>query len=857
MSKFYTAVHTVGNTVVEIGYENGKRVVNKTQFQPTLFVPSLKKGARWHSLEGIPLEAFQPGDIGDCREAIDRYSSVANFKIYGNTDWTAQYIGDQYPGEVPYVYKDLRVGFIDIETESENGFPSLEDPNERINAITVENDGKRVSFALQEFDLPGVECHVFADERSMLRAFLEYWETHYPDIITGWNIRFFDIPYIYKRVVKLFDEKTAKRLSPIRKIQEKIVNRKGKDHTVFDLLGVATLDYYELYIKFTYTNRESYSLNHIANVELGEEKLDYSEHDSIKDFYTKDFQKFMEYNSHDVTLVQKLDKKLKLLELVVALAYNAKVNFTDTFSQVKTWDCIIYHHLASKFIAVPLKPEVEEKSEQFQGAYVKDPQVGMHNWIVSFDLDSLYPHLIMQYNISPETKDALGKRNTLDPDHVLNPHSETAQTQFLRVQDHQQAAVEKNLAIAANGVYFKRDKQGFLPELMETMYEERKMYKEKMLEAKRALKALDATASATKREELEYQISKYHNFQLVRKIQLNSAFGAVGNQYFRYYDIDCAEAITVSGKLSIRWIEQELNKFLNRMAGTTDVDFVVASDTDSVYLCMDNVVQRIFAGKSIPDAKITETLEKLCKDKIEPFIQQRYEELAKTMNAYAQKMHMKRESICSKGIWTAKKRYMLNVMMGEEGVLLKEPELKIMGIETARSSTPQIVRKALKTAISLIMNQGEKAVQDFVEQFRDQFDQAGIDDIAFPRSVSGMDKYSCKTGVYKKSTPIAVKGSLLFNHFLYENGLEKKYRPIGEAEKIKFVYLKEPNPLSFVSGNEHVISFGTQIPKELHLDKYVDRDLQFEKSFEDPLKTILDVLQWSIRKTPSLEDFFV
>lgn len=491
MSKFYTAVHTVGNTVVEIGYENGKRVVNKTTFQPTLFVPSLKKGARWHSLEGVPLEAFQPGDIGDCREAIDRYSSVANFKIYGNTDWTAQYIGDQYPGEVPYVYKDLRVGFIDIETESENGFPSLEDPNERINAITVENDGKRVSFALHEFDLPNVECHVFGDERSMLRAFLEYWETHYPDIITGWNIRFFDIPYIYKRVVKLFDEKTAKRLSPIRKIQEKIVNRKGKDHTVFDLLGVATLDYYELYIKFTYTNRESYSLNHIANVELGEEKLDYSEHDSIKDFYTKDFQKFMEYNSHDVTLVQKLDKKLKLLELVVALAYNAKVNFTDTFSQVKTWDCIIYHHLASKFIAVPLKPEVEEKSEQFQGAYVKDPQVGMHNWIVSFDLDSLYPHLIMGFNISPETKDKLGKRNTLNPDFIISPDSEEAGKQFIRYQDHYEYAQKYNTTIAANGVYFTRDKQGFLPELMETMYEERKMYKEKMLDAKRELKKIE------------------------------------------------------------------------------------------------------------------------------------------------------------------------------------------------------------------------------------------------------------------------------------------------------------------------------------------------------------------------------
>jgi hypothetical protein len=286
------------------------------------------------------------------------------------------------------------------------------------------------------------------------------------------------------------------------------------------------------------------------------------------------------------------------------------------------------------------------------------------------------------------------------------------------------------------------------------------------------------------------------------------------------------------------------------------MDFVIASDTDSVYLCLDKVVQKIFT-KPATDAKITETLEKLCKDKIEPFIGSRYEELAQRVNAYAQKMRMKRESICSKGIWTAKKRYMLNVMMGEDGVLLKEPELKIMGIETARSSTPQIVRKALKTAIGLIMNRGETAVREFVCTFRNEFDAAPVDDIAFPRSVTGMDKYSCKTHVYKKSTPIAVKGSLLFNHFLTKNGMDKKYRLIGEADKIKFVYLKEPNPLSHVSGKEQVISFGTQIPKELQLDKYVNRDLQFEKSFKDPLKTILDVLQWSIENQPTLEDFFV
>ena len=855
MAEFYTAIYIIGNDIAEIYYKDGKRHTRRVAFQPSLFAPSLTKTAIWHSLEGIPLDEWSPGSISDCKDVIDGYSTVSNFKIYGNTDWSAQYIAKTYPGEVQYDYKQLRIGFLDIETECEDGFPSITNPNERINAITIEIDDKRISFALNEFDLPGVECHVFGDERDMLRAFLEYWELHYPDIITGWNIRFFDIPYIHGRIVKLFDQKTARRLSPLKRIQEKIVNRKGKDHTVFDLLGVATLDYYELYIKFTYTNRESYSLNHIANVELGEAKLDYTEYDSIHEFYTKDFQKFMEYNSHDVTLVQKLDKKLKLLELVVALAYNAKVNFTDTFSQVKTWDCIIYHHLAAKKIVIPLKPEAEEKGEQFEGAYVKDPQVGMHKWIVSFDLDSLYPHLIMGYNISPETKDKLGKRNTLSPDHILNPDTEEAQKQFIRYQDHYEYAQKHNTTIAANGVYFTKDRQGFLPELMETMYEERKLYKEKMLDAKRQLKALSESATE-ERSRLDFEITKYHNFQLVRKIQLNSAFGAIGNPFFRFYDIDCAEAITVSGKLAIRWIEQELNKYLNKLVGTTDVDFVIASDTDSVYLCLDRVVQKIFKN-STTDAKITETLEKLCKDKIEPFISSRYEELARRVNAYAQKMHMKRESICSKGIWTAKKRYMLNVMMGEDGVLQKEPELKIMGIETARSSTPQIVRKALKTAISLIMNKGETAVQKFVEEFREEFEVAPIDDIAFPRSVTGMEKYSCRTGVYKKSTPIAVKGSLLFNYFLTKNGMDKKYQLIGEADKVKFVYLKEPNPLSVVSGKEQVISFMNQIPKELNLDKYVNRDLQFEKSFKDPLKTILDVLYWNIESRPSLEQFFV
>jgi len=856
MSEFYTSVHLVGNDIKEIYYCNGKRSTRTVRFQPTLFTPSLKRDVEWHTLEGIPLEAYKPGDVADCREVFTTYENVENFQIYGNEDYVAQYIAERYSGEIPYNYADLRVAFLDIETECEDGFPSLTEYNERVSAITVEMDGVRHSFAIHDFSIPDVECHVFGDEQDMLESFVEYWEQNYPDIVTGWNIRFFDIPYLYGRIAKIIDQKTAKRLSPFRQVRDRVINRKGKDHNVYDLVGVATMDYYELYIKFTYTNQESYSLNNIASVELGEAKTNYEEYDGIKDFYTKDWQKFMEYNNQDVVLVQRLDKKLKLMELVVAMAYNAKVNFMDIFSQVKTWDSIIYHHLNDKKIAIPLKVSGEEQDTQFQGAYVKEPIVGLHEWVVAFDLDSLYPHLIINYNMSPETKHKMGKRNTLKPEDILHPESYDAQTNFIRLEDHQKFAKENNIAITSNGIYFKREKQGFLPELMETMYSERKMYKEKMLDCKAELKSLPSTATKKERELLEYKISKYNNFQLCRKIQLNSAYGAIGNRWFRYYDLDIAEAITISGQLSIRWIEKALNEFVNKMVGTTGKDYVAASDTDSIYLCLDKVVQKVFAGKMPSQERIAEVIQKICEDKIEPYIEAKYQELANTMNAYKQKMHMKRESISTKGIWTAKKRYMLNNIMGEDGVLLKIPELKIVGIETARSSTPLMVRTALKTAISIVMNKTELDVQEFAKDFRNKFNKASIQDIAFPRSVSGLDRYECTTAVYKKGTPIAVKASLLFNDYLEKNNLEKKYRKIAEADKIKFIYLKEPNPFSIVSGKEQVIAFMQHIPKELHLDKYVNRDLQFEKSFKDPLTRILDVIQWSVEKISTLESCF-
>jgi DNA polymerase elongation subunit (family B) len=457
----------------------------------------------------------------------------------------------------------------------------------------------------------------------------------------------------------------------------------------------------------------------------------------------------------------------------------------------------------------------------------------------------------MQYNISPEMKyPSKTDKIKIPLEHIINSDTEEAKKQFIQIKDQQEYATPLNLSITANGVFFYKSRQGFLPALMEKMYEERKMYKEKMIEVKKKLKSFGDDISSKEKQKLEYEISKYHNFQLVRKIQLNSAFGAVGNQYFRYFDIDLAEAITLSGQLSIKWIENKINKFLNEKLKTNDIDYIIASDTDSLYISLERLVQKYFKDTNDKE-KIVNFLNKVCNDMLQPFIDNSFDELANTMNSYAQKMSMKRESIASKGIWTAKKKYMLNVLMGEESIYLKTPELKVMGVEMVKSSTPQIVRNSLKSCIDLIMNKSKTDLQKFVQDFRKDFKSFLPEDIAFPRSCNHLMEYSDVKTIFKKATPIAVKGALLYNNFIKENKLSKKYPIIKDGEKIKFIYLMIPNPLG-----HPVVSFPQTIPPEFDLLDYIDYDTQFEKTFLDPLQLILDTIGWELEEKITLESLF-
>ena len=830
---FYTNVQLVGDDLLYLGYEEGpggllERIQRKMKFSPTLFVVTDKE-TNYKTLDGRYAKPIKFESVREARGFIDKYRDVEGFDVHGYDRYLYQYISEEFPGEVDYNLKTLKITSLDIEVACENGFPNVQECAEPLLSITVQDyTTKRIKvWGTRPYvtDRKDVEYNYCDGEEHLLRSFLAYWQTSFPDVLTGWNVELYDIPYICGRLERLFGSKEMKQISPWGIVHREEMEIKGRSQIIYNIYGINVLDYLDLYKKFTYTNQESYRLDHIAFVELGQNKVDHSEFENFKEFYTRDWQKFIDYNIVDVELVLRLEEKMKLVELAIALAYDAKVNLKDVYFQVRMWDTLIYNFLRDKNLVVP-PAKRSSKDEKYAGAYVKEPIPGRYDWVVSFDLNSLYPHLIMQYNISPET--LVDRRHpTATVDRILN----------------QIDTPDPRYCLCANGSQYRKDIHGFLPEMMQKIYDERVQSKKLMLMAKQEYEKNPSI-------EIEKAISKYNNIQMARKIQLNSAYGAIGNQYFRYYNLANAEAITLSGQVSIRWIENKMNQYLNKLLKTENEDYVIASDTDSIYLCLDVLVNRVFDVQDVPKSRIVKFLDDACKNQIEPFITKSYEELAKYANAYEQKMFMKRENIADRGIWTAKKRYILNVW-DSEGVRYKEPKLKMMGIEAVKSSTPAPCRKAIKEAMTIIMSKTEEDPITYIDSFRDEFDSLPPEDIAFPRSVNGLSKFRSHTTVYSKGCPIHVRGALLYNFHVSKKKLEHKYPLIQEGEKIKFILLRQPNKI-----NQNVISFLNTFPTELELENSIDRDTQFKKAFLDPLQIILDVIGWKTEKVSNLEFLF-
>jgi DNA polymerase elongation subunit (family B) len=841
--KYYTNVAIQGNSILYRGVKNGRRVKGKVDYSPTLFLPT-KKETPWHTLSGEPLEARMFETIKQARDFVKRYEEVENFTIYGNDRYEYAFIAQEFPGQIDWDISQIDIAILDIEVGSENGFPDPYIADQPITAISIRRlNGGTIVYGCGDFNNydDNVTYKKFKDEWSLCRGFVEDWQANCPDVISGWNIDFFDIPYIVNRFNRVLGEEYTRKLSPWNNVWERNFVLKGQQKKMYNITGVAALDYIELYKWYAPggKSQESYKLDYIASVELGKKKIDYSEYDNLHQLYKLNYQKFIEYNIVDVQLIVDLEDKLKLIELALTLAYDTKTNYEDVFAQTRMWDSLINAYLLERKIVVP--PRItKNKDSAFEGAYVKEPQTGMHHWVASFDLNSLYPHLLIQYNISPET--------------LVEPQDYTRE---MRAIVSEGVSVEKLLnrridtsgldgvTLTPNAQFFRTDKQGFLPAMMEEMYEDRKKFKKMMIDAK---KDYQKEKDPKKKYEIEKLIARYNNLQLAKKVSLNSAYGALGSQYFRFYDLRMALAVTLAGQLSIRWIEGKLNKYLNELL-KTDKDYVIASDTDSIYLNLGPVIDK-FVPKGKETSEVITIMDKICEDKIQPFIDKSYEELASYIKAFSQKMQMKREALADKGIWTAKKRYILNVY-NNEGVAYEEPQMKVMGLEMIKSSTPSAIREKMSQLIQLLLTTDEETIQEFIREFREDFKKLPVEDISFPRGVNGIREYSDATTLYKKGTPIHVKGAILYNHYLRQKNLTEKYPLIQEGEKIRFTYLKQPNPVK-----DTVISYPVRLPKELGVNEYVDYELQFEKSFIEPVKTILDLIDWKIEKSNSLDMFF-
>lgn len=845
---FYTNVQSIGGHILYRGVMDGKRVKQKIDYSPSLYIPS-KRVTGVTNLDGDYLDQKVFGNIREARDYVKKFDNVSGAtKIYGQTRFEYAFIADQHKGMVDYDPDKVLVAVIDIEVGSENGFPDPYEANEPITAICVTYlNGDTYVFGCGDYEVQEKETYVKCrDEWTLCKKFMQLWTANCPDIVTGWNTKFFDVPYLVNRFRKILGEDETKKLSPWNYITERKTIINGREMIAYGFLGVEQLDYIELYKWYAPggKSQESYRLDNIANVELGERKLSYDEYDNLHSLYRLNFQKFIEYNIKDVQLIIKLEDKLKLIELAITLAYDTKCNFEDVFAQTRMWDSMTYSYLFERNIIVPPR-EIKEKDSAFEGAYVKEPQVGLHEWVASFDLNSLYPHLMMQYNISPET--------LIEPENYTQEMRDVL-SQGVSVNSMLASKVDTSklhgVTITPNGQFFRTDIQGFLPKMLEEMYVDRSKFKKMMLASKQEL---ENETDSTKRYELEKRIAKYNNLQLAKKVSLNSAYGALGSQYFRFYDLRMALGVTSAGQLSIRWIENKINQYMNKILGTEGKDYVIASDTDSIYLRLGDLVNKVYGVDGVvkmPKQKVIDFMDRVCEDKIQPYIDKSYKELADYVHAYDQKMQMKREGLSDKGIWTAKKRYILNVY-NNEGVQYKEPQLKVMGLEMIKSSTPSAIREKMSDAVKLMVTGTQEDIHTFIAEFREQFKKLPPEDISFPRGLNGLNTYADAVTLYKKGTPIHVKGAILYNTNLKRLNLTKKYPLIQEGEKLKFTYLKMPNPFK-----DTVISYPGRLPPEFGLQDFIDYDTQFDKAFLEPIKIILNCMGWTTEKTNSLEGFF-
>jgi DNA polymerase elongation subunit (family B) len=767
---------------------------------------------------------------------------------------TTRVLVDIYDSDIPSAGN--RTMTFDIEVEMISGLPNTFDAKNEITAIAshdsvtklydvfVLDKARKVKNTAQQFNKDGrsVSVHIFDNEKNLLLAFLTYYQGVNPTILTGWNIDFFDIPYLYNRIKRVCGEGHAKRLSPISETFYSPYRQR------WSFGGVSILDYINLYKNYNYGLESSYTLDHIAKKELGRGKIEYE--GSLDDLFENDLEKFIEYNIVDVDLVVSMDEKLQFIELCRAICHAGFVPYEDYMFSSKYLEGACLAYLKKKGLVAPNKPKDRKEKmqalrdnneEKFIGAYVKEPIVGKYDWIYDLDLTSLYPSIIMTLNISPETK--IGKISNWEPEdwvrgidknYTIIGKDDTYEYSSSELRD---VIKDSNLGVAANGVLYNQDKPGLIADILDTWFKQRVEF--------RKLESQYGEAGDTEKYEF------YAKRQLVQKILLNSMYGVLGLPAFRFYDIDNAEAVTITGQTVIKKTAEMANIKYWKELGTKE-DYNVYIDTDSIYMMAEPLVKHRFPEyKTFDEQRMADEVNTIA-DETQTFLNNFYDLLSERFFCIPKDKHrfeIKKEYISKAGFWVAKKRY-AQWMVLKNGI--KCDKLDVKGLDVVRSSFPKAFQGFMSTMLKdILMGKDNDYIDKTLIEFKNSLPTLPVKTIAKGGAIKELSKYDngkwrkdsgLQIAVFEKGTPAHVKAGIAYNRLLKFFNSPFKHEPIRDGDKVKWVYLRQ-NPL----GLDTVAFKDYNDPKEImdFIEQYIDRDMIYKAELENKLDDFYNALKWN------------
>ena len=824
--------------------ENGKRITLDSTFEPYIYLET-NNHPDTTSIFNTKLKKKRFKNQAE-RSRYLKDNKVT--RVFENLNIQQQFLIDTFwkENEKPeFTKNDLKVLFIDIETYSPDEFPKPEDPQHPINVITVYDSIRKhfITWGLKPYNKKN-ESHTYIyckTEKDLLSKFLSYFTSDYPDILSGWNSEFFDVPYIVNRITRILGEDETKRLSPVGYIRPiTFTGRFGREQVHWHLEGVSCVDYLDIYRRFCPTLRESYKLDAIGQTELGESKIDYGD-TNLASLADDNWELFVDYNVQDVNLLVRLESKLQYLQLLRMIAYAGLTTFEGALGSLSVITGLCAIRARTRDQRIPTFNKTNTSEEQNAGAYVGEPRKGFQEHIVSFDANSLYPNVMITLNLSPETK--VGSIIDKTDKDVTIKHV-NGQTFTLSHKSFVDFIQKEEIAISKAKVLFTQKEKGIIPITVDHFYKKRVEIKKKLNALKRKIVNIEKTAPEYAK--LKQEIDNLNITQHTIKILINTIYGYFGNKHSPLGDDELAESITLTGQAVIKESNRLLENYIKERAKLTDQDIledtpIIYNDTDSSYISIKHIVKNTGLKMLDSKGKINQEYYKQVQD-IEDYLNENIIKWGQqALGSKDCRFVFKREAIADSGLFLQKKRYVLHVL-DEEGIPCDK--FKYTGVEVVRTTMPAPIKPYVKKIIeTMLLTRDLTTTNKIFNETYDIFKKLPIEDIAFVMGVKGYEKYAAQCDAFKtaKHMPIHVKAAYFYNILLDRFNTGKKYEKISSGDKVRYFYARQPNKFGITT-----IGYKYDFPKEFANTFELDYELMFEKIIFSVIERFYEAVNWKL-----------